>query len=199
MPTKAVSPPDIDTRMSISRAATQLFAEHGYAGTSIRDIVEAAGVTKPVLYYYFKNKEDLYRTILNDIYGYWTPNLQACIDQNADFHTRLRKVVDFMFKCEDEHEEHAIRLVYSAAFGPRAQARVVDILELEREHFALLERFFQEGIDSGLIRPASAQAAAYHFFGAVIMYLNLRLVADLEITESIKEQVIDFTMNGIAS
>jgi AcrR family transcriptional regulator len=37
-------------------AATALFAEKGYSGTYVNDIVTNAGVTKPVLYYYFKSK-----------------------------------------------------------------------------------------------------------------------------------------------
>ena len=40
-----------------------LFAEKGYASTSVREIVEGAGVTKPVLYYYFKSKEELFESI----------------------------------------------------------------------------------------------------------------------------------------
>ena len=42
-----------------------LFAEKGYASTSVREIVEGAGVTKPVLYYYFKSKEGMFHAILN--------------------------------------------------------------------------------------------------------------------------------------
>ena len=51
----------------IAVAALELFCEKGYETTSVREIVESAGVTKPVLYYYFKNKDDLFSTILNEI------------------------------------------------------------------------------------------------------------------------------------
>ena len=49
----------LHTRGSLS-AARELFARKGYSGTSVREIVAAADVTKPVLYYYFRNKEGLY-------------------------------------------------------------------------------------------------------------------------------------------
>ncbi|HOH51706.1 MAG TPA: helix-turn-helix domain-containing protein, partial [Candidatus Hydrogenedentes bacterium] len=42
-------------------SALKIFSEKGYEGTSIREIIEGAGVTRPVLYYYFQNKEDLFR------------------------------------------------------------------------------------------------------------------------------------------
>ncbi len=59
--------------------AVRLFAAKGYPATSTREIVEAAGVTKPMLYYYFRNKEGL---------------LAAAIAHFVDpFHARLREVL----------------------------------------------------------------------------------------------------------
>jgi len=46
-------------------AGTALFAERGYNGTFIREIVARAGVTKTVLYYYFKSKEGMVYTIFD--------------------------------------------------------------------------------------------------------------------------------------
>ena len=44
-----------NSRERLLETATELFAEKGYAGASVREIVEKAGVSKPVLYYYFKS------------------------------------------------------------------------------------------------------------------------------------------------
>lgn len=52
-------------RARLLEAATALFAEKGYASTYVREIVTRAGVTKPVLYYYFKNKGGLFCSILD--------------------------------------------------------------------------------------------------------------------------------------
>ena len=49
-----------DARQRILDAATHLFAHRGFGSTSVREVVEAAGVTKPTLYYWFDNKEALY-------------------------------------------------------------------------------------------------------------------------------------------
>ena len=45
-------------------AALELFLEHGYEGTSMAGIAEAAGVTKPVVYACFPGKEELFRALL---------------------------------------------------------------------------------------------------------------------------------------
>lgn len=51
--------PRTDTRQRILTVSAGLFAQHGYAGTSIRDISEALGVTKAALYYHFASKDDI--------------------------------------------------------------------------------------------------------------------------------------------
>lgn len=51
--------PRTDTRKRILEVSAALFAQHGYAGTSIRDISEELGVTKAALYYHFPSKEDI--------------------------------------------------------------------------------------------------------------------------------------------
>ncbi|MEE9312364.1 MAG: TetR/AcrR family transcriptional regulator [Planctomycetota bacterium] len=50
---------ELDTKQRILLEGSRLFAERGYDAVSVREIVEAAGVKKPTLYYYFENKEGL--------------------------------------------------------------------------------------------------------------------------------------------
>jgi AcrR family transcriptional regulator len=51
-------------REVIATAATELFAERGYQGTSIEEIAKRSGVTPPVVYDHFASKQDLYRSLL---------------------------------------------------------------------------------------------------------------------------------------
>jgi AcrR family transcriptional regulator len=55
-----------DTRSRLRELALQLFAEQGYEKTSLREIAEQLGVTKAALYYYFKSKEDIVRSLVED-------------------------------------------------------------------------------------------------------------------------------------
>ena len=55
-----------DTRARIQQIAVELFAEHGYEGTSLREIAERLGVTKAALYYHFKSKEDIILSLVGD-------------------------------------------------------------------------------------------------------------------------------------
>ncbi len=54
-----------EVRDRIIEVATKLFATQGYGSTSVREVVEAVGVTKPTLYYYFGSKEGLFLAVVN--------------------------------------------------------------------------------------------------------------------------------------
>jgi AcrR family transcriptional regulator len=65
---------DVATRLPAARRRPQLlgvarevFAASGFHATSMNDVAEAAGVTKPVLYQHFRSKRDLYREVLADV------------------------------------------------------------------------------------------------------------------------------------
>jgi AcrR family transcriptional regulator len=56
--------PSILTRRRILKAASRVFAEHGFEGASIRDIVTKADVNQAAINYHFGSKEGLYRAVL---------------------------------------------------------------------------------------------------------------------------------------
>jgi TetR/AcrR family transcriptional regulator, regulator of cefoperazone and chloramphenicol sensitivity len=57
------SPEPVGTRDRLLAAAERLFAQHGFAGTSVRDITEAAKANLGAVNYYFRSKEDLYAEV----------------------------------------------------------------------------------------------------------------------------------------
>jgi AcrR family transcriptional regulator len=58
-----------DTRARIQQVALELFAEQGYDKTSLREIAERLDVTKAALYYHYKSKEDIVRSLVEDYFG----------------------------------------------------------------------------------------------------------------------------------
>ena len=57
------------TRNAILTTATKLFLEHGFGGTSTRDIAKQIGITQPALYDHFSDKEELYLDVLTELCG----------------------------------------------------------------------------------------------------------------------------------
>ena len=59
----------VRTRQNILDAATMLFAERGFGGAHVNDIVAQAGTTKPMIYYHFGSKEGLFAAVLESVYA----------------------------------------------------------------------------------------------------------------------------------
>jgi AcrR family transcriptional regulator len=51
----------------ITRAAMEAFAEHGYAATRVEEVAKRAGVSKGLLYLYFKTKEELFKAVIRSV------------------------------------------------------------------------------------------------------------------------------------
>jgi len=65
--TRQLTAQGIERKQQLLAAAARLFADQGYASTRVVDIVDAAGVAKGLFYWYFENKEALFRELAADI------------------------------------------------------------------------------------------------------------------------------------
>ena len=187
---------ELSTREQIIHVAIHLFANQGYDGTSVRDICEAAEVSKPVVYYYFKNKEDLFSNLLKDVYDFFLTELRQAIEGDGDFMDRLRKVTHIYFDSLSEHED-PIRLIYHTAFGPQGKLPEIDIIAFENQHLSLLSDFFSEGIELGFIRQGDVMAIVMHFLGSVSIHLQSFLLRSESLPETVEEIVIEHVLSGI--
>jgi len=68
---------------AILAAALDVFSKHGYRGSTLDQIAEAAGLSKPNLLYYFDSKEAIHRTLLHDLLDTWLDPLRH-IDPQGD-------------------------------------------------------------------------------------------------------------------
>jgi len=87
------------TRRRILQTASDLFVEHGYAGTSIRDISERVGMTKGSLYYHFPSKEDLLLALVAPLFQAVDEFVGAARSCGQVTHGLVRSLVDVL----DEH------------------------------------------------------------------------------------------------
>ena len=72
-----------DTRARIIETSAELFAERGYAGTSMRDLAEKLGVTPAALYYHFPSKGDILKELVDEPIAH----MRAVLEQQRDLTT----------------------------------------------------------------------------------------------------------------
>ena len=81
------------SRERILSTAISLFSERGYAGTSVAEVCERAGVVKTAVYWHFESKEGLLEAALERVASTWITEIRASVDQAGGIDARLDRFV----------------------------------------------------------------------------------------------------------
>lgn len=150
--------------MQILAAAAKIFNERGYHGTSVADVADALGVSKPFLYYYLKNKDDM----LFECSRIATEQLHAMLDEvrRADVSGWERLSLVFRGYAKVMTTDFGICLIRNTAPGSlpgdSREKLWVGRRRLNRE----VEQIVARGIADGSIRPCDPIALSFAIFGA---------------------------------
>ena len=92
---------DENKRRLIVQTAVKLFSEQPFHKVRLDDVAEAAGVGKGTVYIYFKNKEELYYSLIYEGFADMIDGLQAKVNRpGLDFGAKLRTIVDSIVEYE---------------------------------------------------------------------------------------------------
>ena len=85
--------PPTDTKEKILNVTRTLYSAHGCENTTIDDIITAIGITKGAFYHYFKSKEDLCKTVIEQVIEDYQ-NLAQSIDPSAEPIEQLQQMIE---------------------------------------------------------------------------------------------------------
>jgi TetR/AcrR family transcriptional regulator len=170
-----------NVRQRLLDAALQLFSTKGYAATSVRELVEAAGVTKPVLYYYFKNKEGLYLALMGDALGDF---FQVAEQARTAPGSVTERICGYCTALLDIFVERlpVARLIYAIYYGPPQGAPHIDFEASFSTMLAHMEQLVSEGISTDEFRQVSPPDAAW----AIVALLNTTMEEQLNQTRQVR-------------
>ncbi|WP_169709607.1 TetR/AcrR family transcriptional regulator [Deferrisoma camini] len=138
------SPVREDRREQIFAAGARLFAEKGYERTSLQDVADALGVTKPAFYYYYRSKEELLFEILSFSMDRVTDDIKAALCLDAPPEERVREWIRRYVRFFTAHP-HELTLLSTAidSLGPdrreRLKARQRRYLDMARRLVAAIK------------------------------------------------------------
>ena len=169
---KDESPPG--ARQRLLDAAAELFNSKGYAATTVREIVKAAGVTKPVLYYYFHNKEGIFLELMRETYVKFNTLLDSVHSEKGNASEKLRRFIDRAFSLFLE-EIKAVRLMYSIYYGPHQGAPFFEFEIYHQKFQEAIRGLVEEGVRRKEFRDENPEDMTWVIIGAFSVVTEVEL------------------------
>src|SRR4051794_33358073 len=142
---------------NVARAAARLFAARGYDATPVRAIVEAAGVTKPTLYYHYGSKEGLAQALLTVPMSRLNDELQKILDGPGEPVEKLVRTFEAHFaSCREDPDR--TRFFFALYFGPLATGLVAEMEKFKGGMTCLMDEVVRRAAEAGAVDPARVEA-----------------------------------------
>lgn len=155
-------------RERLRQAGVDLFAELGYEGASVREIVQRAGVTKPVLYYYYGSKDGLFRSLLSEV----EEKQREMLDETLSRPGTILEKLSFLATrfCEEVNKSRGLALMMrSLAFGPRRSFPNDVAQGFKNRMKETMKTLYAEAVTAGDMKEVDPETAA-SLFAALLDY-----------------------------
>ena len=159
-------------RSNILQVARDVFAAHGLSGARIEDIAARTDTSKRMIYYYFTDKEGLYRAVLEDTYAEMRKAEDALDLTSLPPGDALRRLVEFTF---DHHRDATafVRLVMIENIHGAAHMNQSDSIAGQNSSaITLLEGIYRRGVEAGVFR-SGLSALELHWHISALCYFNV--------------------------
>ncbi len=184
-------------RDAVRAAAATLFAQKGFAATTTREICQCAGITKPVLYYHFKNKQQLFRELLVDCSNESRKELLLTSRMGASIRERMIEILAADFLSTKRNPELA-KMFIRAIFAPTGETPAFDYMELVEDWIRIMSRVIADGIRKGEIRGRPRDIAEAIFGVHTIYTMAYLLHGDPDLDRKLASRIVDLFMDGCA-
>jgi|GEM_PF-752208 len=160
-------------KAQMAEVAADLFAEKGFAATSIREICEAVGVTKPTLYYHFGSKDGLIRHIVFSIMDEFVGDIDE-LPTSASLEDALCRLAQQNFQFARERPAF-VKLLGRLDIMPPPEALQGDLELVQMRTLKKLVEVFERGRDAGEIPDVDLEFCTMTFFSLLHFQVNARL------------------------
>lgn len=149
----------VHIRTRLLNAAVHVFDRKGYAGASVREIAELAGVTKPTLYYHFGSKEGVLLAILTLAHGEFVQIVRDGIARSGSAVDRITALCERVYGLFERNVPVA-RVAHAVLLGPPDAIPPFDLTVFETGFRTAIVQIVTEGQAAGELRPVPAADVA---------------------------------------
>ena len=187
-----------ETRAQILRAAVKCFAHSGYAAASVQQIVSDAKVSKPALYYYFKDKAGLFQALVSEAHDERYRLLCEAAEQSQDIRGQLEGILTVLFDYFHKNRE-LMRISFATMFAAPGEvpAGLCYADKCER-NFEFVHSLIKRAQKIGeLEKRFDSREMAFGFYGLVNSYLVSHLVMrDCKPDKKTARRIVELFLTG---
>lgn len=192
------------TRQNLLGAALKVFSRQGYAAARLEDVAEEAGVTRGAIYWHFKNKADLYNTLVAETLGGIQSVVDRAVHQGGTFLEIQRRVMIYITTLPEVDEVYRAVMeltILKTGYEPELQEGLRAKNEAARQVEEELAGYFRMGIAIGEVRAELDPVIVARSMMAYMNGILLNWLMDQQ-AFSLRECVpalIDIYVRGIAA
>ena len=178
---------DETKRQSILESSKMLFSHKGFFNTSVSDIVRETGFPVGTIYTYFKSKDEIIKTIVEERWQQWYERLEQALASEGSPEVKIRVLID-RFIPELFEDLDFINILFSEAIQyTRIEEKLEKLTDLV---FSLIKPFAARSQMLQDLSRGSLQAALIIFFLGILDAARLARKSSIGLKES---QIIGFT------
>jgi len=186
------------TRAHILQAALECFARSGYSGASVQQIVGKARVSKPALYYYFKDKAGLFQALVDEAHDQRFALMQDAAARAVDFRGQLVEILSALFAFLEENRD-LMRIAFATAFAaPGEVPEGLRCTEKCERNFEFIHSLIKRALADGVLNPRfDSHELAYGLYGQMNFYVTSHLLMPKKaLDRKVAERVVELFLEG---
>jgi AcrR family transcriptional regulator len=178
--------------------ATRLFARHGFEGTSVQDIVDAAGVTKGAMYHYYDSKDDLLYELYHQVLSIQLSHLEQIVAGAGTAEQRLRAAAADVVRTSLDSLDDMIVFFRSLHMLP--DDKQAKVRAERRRYHDKFKALVAEGVAAGTFRSDISPDIVVHYFLSVVNQLGSWYKPDGPLSpDQVAELFTELFIGGLAT
>lgn len=176
----------------------ELFAVYGYKKTTLEDIADRLGMTKSNLYFYVKNKKDLYEKTVESALVQWKEAVAETVASEAGCRERFRAMALASFRYIDQHPILRSLLMKDPSIFTLSPSED-RFAEINRKAITLIREILIQGIEEKVFYPMDVDSVAEYLFSVYVMFLIKTYVKpDSSSSHAMYTAALDLALRGLA-
>lgn len=194
------------TKQKILTAAETVFHENGFQGARTTLIAKRAGVSRPMLHYYYRTKEELFQEVLQNSFGFFVAHAQNLFSGGSDLRTSINSLIDLLSTVLEEKPSLPSFMVNLLNENPELLT-ALDFIEQENLP-ALFDKLLDQAREDNEIQSViTGENLLLNIYGLIVIpYLTAPMIKFKENRDETEmktflnnriEQIKEFVWNGI--